>query len=651
MPIRPITLLFALLLGNYALQAQVNRYLVLFKDKSGTPFSLQSPLSYLSQKALDRRAVSGTPIDSTDLPVNPQYLSQLGSLPGVQLLNASRWLNQVSVFLNDPGVLPQIESLPFVMSARPIASRTALLPVHKKLTPDADLPTPLLSQRTTDLSEYGASGPIVRLHQADFLHQHGFRGEPMVMAIMDAGFYNYDILPTFDSIRNKGQIRTTWDFVAREASVSEDDSHGMHCLSTIAANMPGVFVGMAPNASFHLFRTEDVASEYPIEEHNLAVATEQADSLGVDICSISLGYTTFDDPAMNYSYADMNGNTTISARAMDLASRKGMLIVAAAGNEGGRAWRYIVTPADGDSVVAVAAVDTLGNVAGFSSYGPAADGQIKPDLASVGRNAIVANTFTGQPVFSNGTSFACPNLAGLSACLWQAFPLSSNMDIQAALRKSATLYDAPNDRLGYGIPDMKKAFVLLQRSTFQKNLSSLSCRVSGQLSYFADSSMTLLVERRFPGETDYSAWKSIRSDSAYGRRQSGWTDNYAGSLYNRVDYRFRMQIGTDTAYVMDSLTVFFDTDCRNIRPDANTVLIRPVPFRDELTLTLDRNEDARIVVQLFGASGQKVFETSYNHIRGTQTTTLPLGYLARGSYVVRLSANGQVFHTRTVVRQ
>ena len=95
---------------------------------------------------------------------------------------------------------------------------------------------------------------------------------------------------------------------------------------------------------------------------------------------------------LNYTYADMNGNTTISAIGADLAAKKGILFFNAAGNEGNGAWHFIITPSDADSVVAVGAVDTAGVVGKFSSFGPSSDGQVKPDVASVGVGAMIQTT-------------------------------------------------------------------------------------------------------------------------------------------------------------------------------------------------------------------------------------------------------------------
>ena len=228
----------------------------------------------------------------------------------------------------------------------------------------------------------------------------------------------------------------------------------------MAANEPGKFVGSAPKASYYLYRTEDVATEFPIEEHNWVVAAEKADSAGADIISSSLGYSLFDDPAFNHSYADMNGDNTIITQGADLAAKKGMIVCNSAGNSGGEAWKYIIAPADGDSVLAIGAVSTDSVPGSFSSYGPAADGRIKPDVASVGVNTQFIGT-DGEITNGSGTSLANPNLAGLIACLWQAFPEFSNMEIIDAVKRSAHRYSNPEDRVGYGIPDMEKAYDLL----------------------------------------------------------------------------------------------------------------------------------------------------------------------------------------------
>jgi subtilisin family serine protease len=216
-------------------------------------------------------------------------------------------------------------------------------------------------------------------------------------------------------------------------------------------------VGTAPAASYWLFRTEDVGSEYPVEEHFWAVGAERADSLGADMISSSLGYYDFDQASFDYRYAQLDGNTTMVTRAADMAAKKGLIVCNSAGNSGTGAWKYIGAPADGDSVLAVGAVDVNGTVAPFSSFGPSADGQVKPDVASVGLRTFLV-TPGGLAAQGNGTSYSNPNIAGLLACLWQAFPEFGNMDLIDALRRSASRFANPDDRVGYGIPNLRRAY-------------------------------------------------------------------------------------------------------------------------------------------------------------------------------------------------
>jgi len=307
---------------------------------------------------------------------------------------------------------------------------------------------------------YGQSFGQIHIMNGDYLHNIGYHGENMTIALLDAGFRHADILPAFDSLFANNQVLGTWDFVANEASVYEDFAHGIEVLSTIGGNVPGQLVGTTPKASFWLLRTEDVSSEYLIEEYNWDAGAEFADSAGADIISTSLGYTTFNNPAQSHSYADMNGHTTPCAMAANIAFSKGMVVIASAGNDALNAWHYIGTPADGDSVMAVGAIDNTGTYAGFSSTGPSSDGDIKPNVAAVGQGTFIAYTDSSFGPGS-GTSFSCPVLAGSAACLWQAFPTRTNRQIFAAIQESASQFQNPDSLLGYGIPDFMLASQIL----------------------------------------------------------------------------------------------------------------------------------------------------------------------------------------------
>jgi serine protease AprX len=560
---KKIILLVAIIAAFFNNGFSQTRYIIRLKDKATSPYSFSNPAAFLTNRALQRRTRYNIAIDSADLPVTPRYVDSIRLAGSVTILNTSKWLNQVAIQTSDAAALTKINNFPFVISASPIGARVqaASIAVNKKFDAPytSSLPNNAAAQNAaSDYYSYGQSFAQVHIHNGEFLHNRGFRGEGMHMAVMDAGFLNYLTLPTFDSIRLNSQLLGTWDFVTRNASVNEDHPHGTNCLSTIAANMPGIFVGTAPKTSFYLYRTEEAATEYPIEEQNWAAGAELADSLGVDVCSVSLGYFTFDNAIYNYTYANMNGNTTIIAKAADIAAKKGMLIVVAAGNEGNGSWRYIISPADADSVMAVGAVNNSGVVGGFSSYGPSSDGQIKPGVAAVGVGAVVANTTTGQPSFGNGTSFACPNMAGLSTCLWQAFPEVNNMNIIGTLQQSATKATNPDDRVGYGIPDMKKAFVLLIKQLYNKQpVAVANCKTTLQFTAKTAADIGIVIERKLLTDADYVAINTQTSTGAFTARSFTYTDDLTNTASNIIKYRLKMNIGVDTSFNLDSMQVNF----------------------------------------------------------------------------------------------
>jgi subtilisin family serine protease len=285
----------------------------------------------------------------------------------------------------------------------------------------------------------------------------------MTIAILDDGFNGYLTNPAFDSIRNENRILGTYDFVNLKVSVNEEDQHGANCFSIIAGNLPGKFIGTAPAASYWLFKTEDITSETPVEEENWVAAAEFADSAGVDLISTSLGYGYFDDSVYNLDYAKRNGHTSLVSRAANFAVSKGVIVTASAGNSGGLIGeqKYILCPADGDSVYTVGSVDANGQIANSSSWGPNSSGQVKPDGVSVGEGAFFVAP-DGNVNSGSGTSYSNPNLAGLITCLWQAFPEFGSYEILNAVRFSSNLYNTPDNRYGYGLPDFEKAYTILQ---------------------------------------------------------------------------------------------------------------------------------------------------------------------------------------------
>jgi serine protease AprX len=465
---------FTLAFFSAGASAQFSKYIVRFKDKAGTPFTINDPSRFLSAKAIARRTRQNIAIDETDLPITPRYIDSVRLAGDVIILDTSKWLNQVCIQTTDATALAKINSMPFVINSQPLKRPiNAQAAVNNKFNEQTNSIT--TSQAVTnilDFYNYGNSYSQIHIHEGEYLHDKGFHGEGMSIAILDAGFYHYLSLPAFDSVRNNNQVMETYDYVNNEVSVDEDHSHGMQCFSIMASNIPGQLVGSSPKANFYLYRTEDAFSESPVEEQYWAAAAERADSIGVDVISTSLGYNQFDNPVFNHTYADMDGNTTIVARAADFAAKKGMIVVVAAGNDGADTWHFISTPADADSVLAVGAVDAAGIVANFSSYGPSSDGRVKPAVASVGV-ATAISSIDGHVISGNGTSFATPNMAGLITCLWQAFPDFTNMEIIQAVIKSSSIYNAPNDRLGYGIPNFHKAFDDLNQQEILRNVNMI----------------------------------------------------------------------------------------------------------------------------------------------------------------------------------
>lgn len=480
--------LFIILMLSAGLGAhsQYSSYIVQLKDKKGTAHSLANPSSYLSSKSIERRTRQKITIDSTDLPVSAVYLDSLRSVPNVTIRNISKWLNQVLIRTTDPGAISKINSFPFVKSTGPIglSSKPAdITPITNKfnevIKPIEETPVVFGTHGasgTTGTSSlnYGSSFNQIHLHEGEYLHDLGFTGAGITIAILDAGFYGYKTNSAMDSVRLQGRLLGEWDYVMNEQSVTEDHPHGLYCFSIIAANKPGQIIGSAPHAKFYLFRTEDAPTEYPIEEQNWVAAAEYADSAGADIISSSLGYSDFDDPAFNHTYAQRNGNTSIITNGADLAVRKGMIVTNSAGNSGGSSGdaKFVSCPADGDSVFTIGATTVTGTIAGFSSWGPNSAGKIKPNIVSVGQGTILANT-TGNVASGNGTSFSNPLACGLIACLWQAFPEFTNMEIMDAVQKSAHKYLTPDDRFGYGIPNFRKAHEALTKEREARKIAAI----------------------------------------------------------------------------------------------------------------------------------------------------------------------------------
>jgi hypothetical protein len=449
--------------------AQEQKHVVFLKNKDSNPYSLSDPAAFLTQRSLDRRTKSGISLDMKDLPVTPSYVAQIAAT-GAPVVYTLKWFNAVVVNTNNPAYLAAISALPFVdhidqvLTDKPgqVVEKSGINGVSNVLPYVSQQALPSAIAKSTGSINYGQAYNQAHMIAADGLHNLGFMGEGMVIAVLDAGFYHVDQIEAFDSLWINYQILGTRDFSIPGNNVFGDDmhTHGTSVLSTMGANLPGQMVGTAPHAYFWLVRTEVGGYEALIEEYNWAAGAEFADSLGVDVINSSLGYTTFDNPIFNHSYSDMNGNTTPCTRAADLATSRGILVVNSAGNDGGSSWQYVGAPADGDSVFTIGAVDASGFYASFSSTGPTSDGRTKPDVTAQGQGTTVVGGWGGIGQGS-GTSFSSPVTAGGLACLWQSVPAFSAEQVRDAVRNTASMAMAPNNQYGWGIPNLVNARTFL----------------------------------------------------------------------------------------------------------------------------------------------------------------------------------------------
>jgi len=362
--------------------------------------------------------------------------------------------------LADSLILIQVEALPFVKEieyvGRYYTPKEARVKKRGKFKPYT---------KTNDY--YGYSSHQISMLNGQALHQLGFRGDGKLVAVLDGGFNGVHHSPFYDSIRAAHRFYPGKDFVDIDNEVYESSSHGAQVLSTMAANLPGLYVGSAPDAAYTCIKTEDTRGEYLIEECNWVAGAEYADSIGADVMNSSLGYTTFTDTSMNYTYQDLDGLTSRASRAADIAFSKGIIVVNSAGNSGNDPWKYVGTPADAFFVLSIGATDYLGNKAGFSSFGPTPDGRVKPNISAMGQSIAVA-AVTGYDVqVSNGTSFSSPLMAGMITSLWSALPEYSNEEMVQIVQTAGHLFPNPTVELGYGIPDFLGAFL---REMVSKNI-------------------------------------------------------------------------------------------------------------------------------------------------------------------------------------
>ncbi|HPE40014.1 MAG TPA: S8 family peptidase [Bacteroidales bacterium] len=433
-------------------------YRVYLNNKNNSTFSVDNPEAFLSPRAIAKRAQYNIPITTQDLPVNQSYLNQILAFdPTIQILTTSKWLNTAVIYCPNNAHIPGIQNLACVQYIVPVANYNLNSP-RNGMPELTGAPDKFDLSRSNSLN-YGDSYDQIKVHRGDSLHNRGFRGEGMLICILDAGWEGFDTLSHFQSLYTNGQIWGTRDLIPGVNNVYFGHGHGTSVTSIIASNIPDALVGTAPNANFFFIRSENPWSEQLIEEDFWVAGAELADSLGADVINSSLGYTEFADfPEGNMTPQDNDGITGVSSQAATIAGEKGIVVVISAGNERDSNWGYIGRPADAIDVISVGAMSKDSVIAPFSSFGPSADGRVKPDVTSVGWDTWVSTTY-GAILQGNGTSYSGPVIAGLAACLWQALPHLNAVELMQEIREYGHIYNTPDHDFGYGIPDFFQAFL------------------------------------------------------------------------------------------------------------------------------------------------------------------------------------------------
>lgn len=453
-------LLSILILGiSFGIKAQSfpSWYLVSFKDKNNSPYSLENPEVYLSQRAIERRKKNNIKIDSSDFPVNSFYLDTLRNY-GVEITYQSRWMNAAMVYVDDATKLLDLKQSTIVDSVAFMAPFISLKVKFGSKKSNKRMSESAID--TSNISSYSETSNRIHSIGLQTLMDMGYRGKDVQIAVMDNGFNNVNKLAGFQHLFSNGQILGYHNFTTDGKDVFKSGIHGTMVLSTMAGYEKEEFIGSAVDADYYLLQTEDNRSEFPVEEANYLFGAEYADSVGVDIITSSLVYTKFDSSKYNHNISQLDGKTALVSRAAQMAAEKGILVFNSAGNEGTNSWRKICFPADAEDVIAVAAVDKNDEIASFSSQGYSADGRVKPDVAARGEKAAVINP-QGKIYRVNGTSFSTPFTAGATASLMQAATTKTSQEIRNAIKESARQFLYPDSLYGYGIPNFYLAAILL----------------------------------------------------------------------------------------------------------------------------------------------------------------------------------------------
>lgn len=432
--------------ARYGESSHDYKFRIYLNDKGPTQYSVTHPSAFLSERSIARKERQQAVIDASDFPICGDYFT-LVEKAGGRVVTFSKWFRTMVVQVPDSALIDAVQTLPFVDSVKYVWKG------EDRLFPDRMRPRlhslccPVQFVDTV----FGLTQKQFRLHDAEKMYHAGFRGKGIVIGVIDAGFTNFDVMPCFRGIRLEGYR----NFVPGGEIFSSSD-HGTRVLSTMAVRQEGWMMGSASEASYWLLRSEDAASEFPVEEDYWVRAVEVADSLGVDLINTSLGYNQFDDRTLNYSHRDLTGRKSLISMAADKAFEKGMLVVVSAGNSGNKQWGKTTAPGDAHHAITVGAVGIDSLIAPFSSRGYTADGRIKPDLVSIGQNTVTIGG-DGAIGMVNGTSFSAPFFAGMMAALWSVDPSLHRSQLIERVKHASDRFARPDSIYGNGIPDFGQA--------------------------------------------------------------------------------------------------------------------------------------------------------------------------------------------------
>ena len=596
------------------------KYLIYFKDKGidnsmrleKTSSFYKSAINELTDRCIERRIKNlgeDNIISYEDVPLRTDYVSNIEAV-GIQIKNKLKWFNAVSAYLTQDQV-KQILQLSFVEKIEPVR-------ILKFKSEQPDITGTLQKQMSVNTPfDYGASYNQLQLSEIPIVHSSGITGEGVLIGVLDSGFDWKE----HEALQNAGVI-AEYDFVNHDSVTSDEEedlqgqqNHGTLIFSIIGGFKNGSLIGASFGSDFILAKTEDEKSETHIEEDNYAAALEWMENYGVDITSSSIGYNEFDS-GYSYTYADMDGKTTIVTRAAELAFSKGVLTITSAGNEGNTAWRHIIAPADGFNTLGIGAVDGNNVVENFSSRGPTYDGRIKPDAVAKGISVLGAQAGTfDYYTFDRGTSVAAPIACGIAALLLSAHSHLNNTQLRSILLETAHNSANPNNERGYGLLSALRA-VEFPNLEYSDNSYTLHKIILGQsnfnpqtvsLQYFTNETSPDSVTMDFNGDKTFT----YKFPDLLNGVVVEFHITYSDSLNNT----YREPETGDYKFIYGQLNISSNLESNIKLADYTISQVYPNPFIPgqhlSATLAVNSSGGEQLRIAIIDASGQqvKLYET------------------------------------------